>query len=172
MRTTGQTTTANGESATIPATSPYTVTVANAATFAANLGVLNASTGVALEKVASGSTPATGQYSVSAGTYTFAAADEGLSVSVSYTYTVAASGRVFTVSNALLGVQPVFKAALETLYTAPSGLKKAVLTLNACVSNKLSMATKHEDFAIPEMDFEAFADDAGNVFTWSFSEAG
>lgn len=165
---TGQVTTANGEAVTAAAS----VSVANAASFVADLGVVNAATGLPLTKVASG--PATGQYSVStAGVYAFNAADvtAGLSLLISYTYGVAGSGQKLVMGNALLGVQPVFQVALETTYNGPSGLKKAVLTLNACVSSKLSLALKNDDFTVPELDFDAFADAAGNLFTWSFSEA-
>lgn len=166
----GQTTTANGEAAVVPASAPFTVAVANAATFATDLGVIAATTGIALRKVAG--SPASGQYAVAeAGLYTFAAADANAAVMISYTYGVAGSGQKLVYSNQLLGVQPVFQVTLETVYTANTGLKKAVLALNACVSSKLSAATKHDDFAVPELDFECAADAAGNVFTWSFSEA-
>ena len=40
-----------------------------------------------------------------------------------------------------------------------------------CVSSKLSYATKLEDFSVPELDFDIFANAAGNVFEWSFAEA-
>ncbi len=165
----GQSATANGEAVAVPSSSPYQASVVNAASFVTDLGVIYASTGMALTRVASA--PAQGQYSIAAGVYSFNSADQGAGLLVSYTYGVAGSGQKFTLSNQQLGVQPVFQAALETVYNAPGGLKKAVLTLNACVSNKLSMATKLDDFAIPELDFEAFADPAGNVLTWSFSEA-
>ena len=166
----GQTTTANGEAATIPAGSPYQVTGANGATWQADLGVINATTGLPFTKVASA--PVQGQYSVAAGgVYSFNSADAGAAVLLSYTYGVTGSGQKFTVSNPLLGIQPVFSVTLETLYNAPGGLKKAVLTLNACVSSKLGMATKTDDFAVPEIDFDCFADSAGNLFSWSFSEA-
>lgn len=166
---TGQTTTANAEAASVPASSPYTYTVVDSATFQTDLGVTYAATGLPLVKVASA--PAAGQYSVSAGVYTFAAGDAGAAILVSYTYTLSASGQEFTLANPLLGVQPAFQAVLETTYQAPTGLKKADLTLFSCVSSKLSLDAKQEDFTVPEMDFEAFANSAGNVFTWSFSEA-
>lgn len=166
---TGQVTTANGESGVIPST-PFQLTASNGATFVADLGVINSATGIPLTKVSSA--PATGQYSVNTtgGVYTFAAADVGNTVSISYTYSVSASGQKLVFSNPQLGIQPTFSCALETVYTAPGGLKKAVLNLNACISNKLSFPTKLEDFTIPEFDFECFADSAGNIFTWSFNE--
>jgi len=73
-----------GEPQTVPSNpGPYTVSVANA--FAVDLGVTYASSGASLTKVASN--PALGQYSVSsAGVYTFAAADAGAAVKISYRY--------------------------------------------------------------------------------------
>jgi len=165
----GQLTTANNEASAVPAAAPYTVTVINAAGFTQDLGVLNAATGLPFVKVASA--PAQGQYMVASdGVYGFNLADAGAALLISYGYSVSGSGQKMVVSNQLLGTQPVFQVALETNYNAPGGLKKAVLSLNACVSNKMSFATKQDDFSIPEMDFEAFADAAGNVFTWSFNE--
>ena len=43
-------------------------------------------------------------------------------------------------------------------------------TLPNAISTKLSMATKLDDFTMPELDFEAFADSAGNVLTYSVSD--
>lgn len=168
----GQTTAANAEAQTVPASGPYTVQVTNHTSYVADLGVAYAATGLPLIQVAS--SPAQGQYSVapSTGTYTFAAADAGAAILMSYQYTVSGSGQSFTLANPLLGVQPSFQIILETSYQSPGGLKKADLTLLNCVSSKLSLDAKQEDFTIPEMDFAAFANAAGNVFTWSFSEAG
>jgi hypothetical protein len=168
-------TTAQNEAAIIPATTPFTVTVANAgiagANFIEDLGVMYSATGLPLTEVASG--PMAGQYSVSAaGVYTFASADEGLGVWISYAYNVPANGQNFTYANQNLGVQPVFQATLTEQYQSPSGLKTATLRLHACISDKLSIEAKQEDFMIPEMDFSAFADQSGNVFDWNFSEVG
>jgi hypothetical protein len=71
------------EKQTIPAT-PFQVTVnAPQGPFAADVGVTRA--GVAMVKVASG--PITGQYSIDAtGKYTFAAADTGAAVLISYSF--------------------------------------------------------------------------------------
>ena len=71
----GMTTTAY-EADTIPGTGPYTVTVANATHFTADLGVIYAATGLPFKRVASVS--AAGQYSVNTttGVYTFDAADD------------------------------------------------------------------------------------------------
>jgi hypothetical protein len=48
--------------------------------------------------------------------------------------------------------------------------KSAIITLYSCIASKFSIATKLDDFAIPEFDFEAFADASGRVYSTSFSE--
>lgn len=164
--TAGRTALANGEAAAIP-TTPFSVTVANAAAFAADLGVVESATGLPMARVESA--PAASQYSVDeeTGIYTFAAADTGKAVAISYRYTVAASGQQFTITNQPLGVQPVFEVILEGKYNQG----RMVLVLNRCCSTKLSLPSKQEDYMIPEMDFSAMADDAGIVGSMSFSEA-
>lgn len=164
----GQTAISISEAGAVPAGAGYTVTVANSTTFLQDEGVYYAATGIPFAKVTSA--PAQGQYSVAAGVYTFAAADANAAVLTSYTYTVAATGQKLTLSNPLVGTNPVFSAQLFTQATTPLGKKNAVLNLHACVSSKLQIATKIEDFTIPELDFSAFADAAGLVFDWSFNE--
>lgn len=165
---TGQLAFVHDEAGAVPAASTYIVTVANSATWVEDLGVINATTGLPMKKVASA--PATGQYSVVAGVYTFAAADASVAVLISYTYTIAAAGQKLVVANQALGVQPVFSVYLKTNYTAPNGVKYSYLKLNACVSNKLTLPTKLEDFTIMELDFSAFSDNAGNILTFCTNE--
>ena len=74
----GQTATSFAEAGTVAASSPYVVTVANAATFVGDEGVVYAASGLPLTKVAT--SPAAGQYSVAAGVYTFDATDAGKAV--------------------------------------------------------------------------------------------
>ena len=162
----GQTLVIDSEAGVIP-TTPYQVTVANSATWVTDLGVVYASganLGLPLTRVASA--PATGQYSVAAGVYTFAAADTGISVKTSYTYTTASGGQTFTISQVAMGQANTFK----TVMTLPYNGQKATITLNACVSSKLALATKLEDFTKPEFDFEAFADASGNLGTIAVAE--
>lgn len=161
---TGRTEYINAEASVIPST-PFTITVVNGATFKDDLGVVNLTTGVPLVRVASG--PTTGQYSVSnAGVYTFAAADTGASVAIDYSYTVAASGNTTTISNQLVGTAPTFAAVFPVKYNG----KTLLLKLNACTSSKLTLATKIDDFMVPEFDFSAYADAAGNIGSLSLNE--
>ena len=163
--TTGQVATAFGEAGTVPATSTYTVTAANSATWVDDAGVIYAATGLPLTKVASG--PTVGQYSVSAGVYTFAAADASAAVLLNYTYTVSVAGQKFTVANQLLGYTPTFKLKFYTTFQG----NPVSVQYNNCTANKLSFVTKLEDFVMPEFDFSCFADAGQNICTWSFGEA-
>jgi hypothetical protein len=161
----GQLATSFAEAGTIPASSPYTVTVANSATFVADEGVAYAATCLPLTKVAS--SPTAGQYSVAAGVYTFNSADAGKAVLSTYTYTIASAGQKIAVANSLIGTTPTFQAVFYTTFQSQA----VTLQLNNCVSSKLSFGTKLEDFVMPEFDFSCFADASGNVMTWSFAEA-
>lgn len=149
------------EAASVPAATTYTITVTGAATFKKDYGVKYAQTGVPFIRVASGS-EAQGAYSVdeATGIYTFHADDASAAVAITYEYEpTSANGEVVTITNNLLGVAPVFQMNLATQYNG----KMFVLTLESCVSTKLSLATKMEDFVIPDFEFSAFANDAGIV---------
>lgn len=153
---TGKTATKSNEMASVPGT-PYQVTVANAATFVQDLGVKDAITGTPLVRVAAA--PAIGQYSVSAvGVYTFAAADTLKAMLFSYTYTTT-GGSTITISNQMMGVTPYFRVVLNQVYEGMG----VTVDLYKCTSSKLTLATKLEDFTIPELDFEAMANPAGIV---------
>lgn len=148
--------------ATIPATpGPYTLTISppSSGTFVADLGVFNASTGVQMTRVASA--PATGEYSVvvATGVYTFAAADQGKAITVSYEYSAASGGKVWTMTNETMGNTPSFAMLLQNGYDG----KNLVCKLNRCVSGQLSMPFKFDDFAVYDFNAEAFADAAGNL---------
>ncbi len=161
---TGQVLSALGESATIPASTPWTVTVANAATFQTDLGVVYAATGLPFTKVASA--PTIGQYSVSAvGIYTFATADASAAVSICYTYT-ATTGQTITITQATMGAVPTFKGVFTTSFQG----KVMTLTLNNCVSEKLGFSTKQDDWTIPELDILAGADILGAIGSLTLSE--
>lgn len=147
------------EAITVPATSPYTITVGGAAAFVSDEGVSYAASGQRLQRV--GSAVAVGEYIVNeaTGVYTFAAADEGVAMLVNYTTTSNAGGKEFTITSNLLGDAPTF----SVLFNGKRNGKQMTVTLNQCISSKLSFATKLEDFMIPEFDFMAMADSANNV---------
>lgn len=153
--------TVTNEAHSVPATTPFTVTITPPAsgTFADDLGVLYSATGQAFTKVASA--PAVGQYSISGGVYTFASADASAGVLVSYTYTLATGGTLITVNNQLQGFGPVFECWVAQQYSGHSVTWK----LFSCRSNKLTAPTKIGDYTIPEFDFEAYANAAGVVLS-------
>ena len=161
----GQLATAFAEAASVSSAAPYDVTPANSASFVDDAGVISATTGLPLVKVAG--SPAAGQYSLANGVYTLAAADAGKALLLSYTYTIAAGGQRFPVLNQLTGTTPTFQAQFFTTFQGQA----VSLKLNACTSSKLSLQTKLEDFVVPELDFSCFADATGTVMTWSFAEA-
>lgn len=146
--------------ANIPAGTPWqlTVTPPNSGAFVADLGVQRADTGVQLQRVASA--PATGQYTVTnAGLYTFAAADQGKPILISYEYSAATGGQVWTMSNDIMGTTPSFTMLLQNGYDG----KNLVCKLNRCVSGKLALPFKSDDFGVYDFDAQAFADNAGSL---------
>jgi hypothetical protein len=156
---TGQFAVAQLEAAAVPATTPYTATVANAASYNDDLGVVYAATGKRFNRV---TTPAAaGQYSANfaTGVYTFSSADASGAVLISYTYGTTTSGSKLTITNQLMGTTPTFKATFYSTY----GGNGTALRLNACTADKLSLPTKVDDWTIHELDFSAFADASGSI---------
>ena len=163
----GGTQTQFGEAATVPSSSPYTYSTINHSTFVADQGVTYASSALPLKAVAS--SPTIGQYTVSGGVYTFSAADAGAAVLMSYTYTLAGSGESMAISSQLIGPSITFSANLFA--SDPGTGKQFSLLLYNCVAEKLSFGTKVEDFLIPELDFQCFANAAGQVCQFNFGDA-
>lgn len=147
--------------AVIPAT-PFEVTIAppSTGTFVADLGVIRTDTGDQLTRVASA--PTTGQYAVNvaSGKYTFAAADTLKPIAISYEYSATSTtGKVWTMTNETMGYTPSFTLLLQNGYDG----KNLVVKLNRCVSGKLALPLKSDDFAIYDFEAEAFADAAGSL---------
>jgi hypothetical protein len=143
-----------------------TPTVPGSGTWAADMGVRNPS-GVPMTRVASA--PAAGQYAVTAGAYAFAAADvtsfAGQKVYIDYRYTIT-TGNKIAVSSQLLGSTPL--VALDIVI--PFGGKQYTFKFPQATAGKLSIATKLDDYAIPSIDFECFADSTGNIYTLGIGE--
>jgi hypothetical protein len=165
--TTGTTLTQFGEAASVPASSPYTYQTTNHATFVADQGVVYAASALPLRLVASA--PTVGQYSVSAGTYTFNAGDAGAAVLISYTYTSASAGENIPVSTQLIG--PTISFSANLFASDPTTGKQFSVLLYNCVAEKLALGTKLEDFVLPELDFQCFANAAGQVCQLNFGDA-
>lgn len=162
----GQTVTAGqkvqvfNEAATIPVTpGPYTVVAANGANFFMDLGVYNALTGLPLKQVSAA--PATGEYQVDPtdGTYTFAAADEGVAVFLNYLWEDTANGATVDIANVLMGTTPKFQLVLSQTYNG----KNFTMVLYSAVAEKLGLPLKQDDYLIAELGGQAQANDAGNI---------
>lgn len=159
----GETLAAFNEAATVPASSTYTVTAANGASLKTNLGVYYATTGQKLSQVTAGS-EAAGKYSVSGvGVYTFAAADASKAVLLNYAYGSPSTGYNLVGANVLMGVLPTFQIVLANQFKG----KSQTLTLYCCVSSKLSLPFKQDDYQVAEIDFMAQDNGAGQVFAWT-----
>lgn len=160
---TGQITVVENESQTITAGS---VTPANKATFLSDLGPYYATTGVAFTYTASAAPATAGTYNVTAtGTYKFATADNTQGVYLNYTYT-AVTGKTLLLPNSRMGVAPSFKLVVDGIYDS----KQCTLTFNQCVSAKMTLPTKIDDWLIGEVDFQVAADASGNIGTINLSQ--
>jgi len=166
QETTGSTIPVFGETATIPASTPYTLTAANAgvagANFVEDFGPEYAATGKPFQLVAA--SPTQGQYSVSAGTYTFAAADAGVAIVLNYSYSNALAGFTFSVPNLEQGESPYFEAILTN--PTDGGFVRRVYR---CSASKLTKNFKMGDIVIPELDIKVY--DPGTGVMWQDSYA-
>lgn len=163
--TTGQVLEADKESGTVPGSSTYTVTVANSANWTTDLGVRNVTSGKPMTRVASG--PTTGQYSVAAGVYTFAAADANVPVQISYLWSSSASGETVALTNQAMGKVGNFTAVM----VFPWGTEQDVLTLNNCISTDHEIASKGGDYGKPTLGFMAACDTNDTLGNFTFSQA-
>lgn len=159
----GEVLTAVGEAKTVTAN---IITATNNTTYTTDLGVVLASDGTPFTRVTSG--PVGQQYSANetTGVYTFNSTQNAVAVLVSYNYTDAANGKKISITNQLLGNAPQFIGVFTNTFQS----KKMTMVLNACMSSKLTLATKLEDFTIPGFEFAAFADASNNVGTISLDE--
>ncbi len=147
----------NNESGTVPATSAYTITVANTTGWS-DLGVYDVSASKFMTRVTS--SPTAGQYSAAAGVYTFSAADASHSVQISYSYTSATANTV-ALTNQLMGSGTTYILNVFNTYKG----KNIGIKLNAVTLGKYALGLKNEDFSDQDVDFMAFADASGNVIS-------
>lgn len=150
-------------------TTPFQITVTppGSGTYGADMGVRDAN-GRPMTKVASG--PTTGQYSVSGAIYTFAAADVGKQVFISYQYTLssvqAPTSTKMQIQNLPMGAAPICR--LDVYFTKNG--KMFGTQYPQAIFNKLSHQSKLDDYMVPELAADCFADSAGNVMYRSYSE--
>jgi hypothetical protein len=142
------------------------VTVTNNATFVADYGVVLAADNTLFARVAAN--PIGKQYTCneSTGVYTFNNTQNASAVLVSYSYNDASNGKKISMTNQLLGNAPTFAAVFTETFQG----KTITMVLNQCMSSKMALATKLEDFVIPAFDFAAFADSGNNIGSISMDE--
>lgn len=146
--------------AAVPGTGPYTVTVAPPAsgTFVADLGVRNAATGLVFTRVAA--SPGAGQYTVSAGVYTFAAGDASAAILLSYEYSAtSAAARTYELTSDLMGYTPSFALLFRQSYMG----KTLTMKLYNAVSGKMAIPFKNDDFTMQDFEATAFTNEADSL---------
>ena len=145
-----------------------TQAVTNATGGIVDLGVTYAASGLPLQRVATVS--AAGTYSVvqSTGTYTFNVADE-VALNFNYSNFSSAAGQQLNITNQIIGSNPTFQLDFWTNLNQPA-TKPFAARLFSCVASKLTLATKLEDFVMPEIDFDVFANNSGQVLNFDFPE--
>ncbi|HLI84789.1 MAG TPA: hypothetical protein VKV17_12780 [Bryobacteraceae bacterium] len=142
-----------------------TITPPNSGTFVKDQGVIRSDTGINMP-LSPTSNPAAGFYYQTNGTYSFNASDvtAGFGVQISYIWSGnnlnGTAGSNSNVTNKPMGSQPTFEAWLTN---SQFGMNVA-LRFPYCISSKLTLSMKNEDFTIPEFDFSAFSDPSGNLF--------
>ena len=155
---------ANQAPTAIP-TTPYQITVTNSAHFKTDLGVRNSATGALFTKVAS--SPSAGQYSVNTGTgvYTFSSADNvsGISVIISYAWTDSTVGNTLTVNNQLMGYGPIVELWVNQTYQTNAGNPNGLHLFQVRIGSQ-KKDVKRDGYLIPEYDFQAYPNAAGNVW--------
>lgn len=161
------------ETGTVPNAPPYNIVVAHAGTpFVSDLGVYynsGASIGKRLTYTSVTAPASAGLYYVSAGTYTFSAADANTQMSISYVFTDT-SGKEITLTNNFMGYTPTFQATFYQQRATQGSSGQLTLLLVECVSSHLSFPSRIDDYGIPDFDFMAFSNQAGSIGSLSSSE--
>lgn len=141
-----------------------TVTVTNAANFlnpGGDYGVINATTGAQMIKVASA--PGVGQYSVveSTGIYSFNATDvtSAFPVKISYLWFNSTRGTTIALAGQLMGFAPEITILAYNLFRG----KLLSVLLNDVTLGGFSLPSKQEDFWVSDFDGGANLDAAGNL---------
>jgi hypothetical protein len=163
--TAGQIQMVPSEAGVIP-TTPFQITVSGSANFDTDLGVIFTATGFPATKVASA--PAAGQYSVTAGVYTFNTADTTKAVAITYAKTVTGAGQRKIVTNQIIGQTPTFQLDYATVLNN----QNYYLRLYQCICSKFAQTFKLTDFMMPEIDFDIFANVSNQVYMASYADIG
>lgn len=149
-----------------------TFTVAAGTAFLQDLGVFYHNTAIALTPITAG--PAAGQYIpgvAGAGIYTIAAGDQNIAGGLDVFYLQASTTDYqLDVTNQLMGTGPTIELDAYVPYQVQGVNKKFALQLYSTRFNKFPMPFKNKGYMIPEADFVAFANAAGNVARFTLTE--
>jgi len=153
----------SGGGPVVPVTT-YASALPTGAAFGYNLGVRD-SANLPLTRVAT--SPATRQYTVASGSYQFATADVGVEYYFDFNYTASATAlqKKMQIQNLLMGQAPLFQFDMIIPYLG----NLFSLTLYNCMSSKMSIQTKLDDFSVPDFEFDAFAPGASPIGELSWS---
>lgn len=146
------------------------VAVTHASTFVADLGIYYNAAGNDRFQFVTGAPSAVGTYTTGVnGEYTFFTGDIGASIAISYVFTDT-NGKTITINNNFMGYTPTFIGTFYQQRNTQGSTGQLTLRLNECVSSRLSIPSKIDDYGIPDFDWQAFSG-AGNVVgTLSTSE--
>jgi len=147
-----------------------TLGVAHASTFVADLGVFYAASGNLRFTYVTGTPSALGTYTTGVnGQYTFYTGEIGAAIAISYVYTDT-SGKTITITNNFMGYTPTFVGTFYQQRATQGGSGQMTLRLNECVSSHFTLPSRLDDYAMPELDFQAFSSGNGLIGTISTSE--
>jgi hypothetical protein len=163
---TGSVPLAADEPHTVPATTPFTVTATNSATFLTDEGVAYAASGNQLT-FSTGAPSAIGQYEQAAGTYTFSSSDASAAILLNYLYTTTA-GEQIAIANMPMGNTPYFTGVFRN--KDPNSGLFVTRTFNRLMSSSLTMDAKMGDWQLANFEIEAMDDGAGQIGTMSFGD--
>lgn len=146
------------------------VTVANATSYVADLGVFYNAAGNLRFNFVTGAPSAIGQYSTgNNGVYTFFSSDAGASVAISYVFTDS-NGKTIQITNNFMGYTPTFLGTFYQSRGTQGASGQLTLRLNQCVSNHLTFPSRIDDYAIPDFDYQAFSNGVNSIGTLSTTE--
>lgn len=163
----GQEVTIDQEAGSVSTDASHNILVAGHTNFTADLGVSYATTGQPLKQVTAGS-ETTACYSVaviggSKGTYSFSAGDSGVAMSISYQKNDGVTGFKTQITNQRMGSFIPFQTDLYEINPENVPNTQWGARLYKCSSSKLTLATKQDDWIIPDMDWSCYANPAGVV---------
>lgn len=146
------------------------VTVTNATSFVADLGVYYNAQGNKRFAFTTGAPAAAGQYSTGLnGVYTFFSGDNGQAISISYVYTDS-NGKTIAITNNFMGYTPTFAGTFYQSRSTQGSSGQLTLRLNQCVSNHFTFPSRIDDYAIPDFDYQAFSTGTNSIGTLSTTE--